>query len=64
MDREPHRHKGHHFEQTLGDKGFQVVLGVENLPVNAGDPREPQVQSLGWECPLKEGMATHCKILA
>ena len=22
------------------------------------------VQSLGWEDPLKEGMATHCNILA
>ena len=37
---------------------------VENLPLNAGDPRETQVQSLGWECSLQEEMATHCRILA
>ena len=33
---------------------------VKNVPVNAGD----LVQSLGWEDPLKEGMATHSSILA
>ena len=26
--------------------------------------RETQVSYLGWEEPLKEGMATHCSILA
>ena len=26
--------------------------------------RETQIQSLGWEDPLKEGMATHSNILA
>ena len=26
--------------------------------------RETRVQSLGWEDPLEEGMATHCRILA
>jgi len=26
--------------------------------------RETQVQSLGWEDPLKKGMATHSSILA
>ena len=39
-------------------KGFQVVL--ENfLPM-----QETQVQSLGWEDPLEEGVATHTSILA
>ena len=33
---------------------------VKNLPV----VQETQVQSLGWEDPLKEGMATHSSILA
>ena len=33
---------------------------VNNLPVNVGD----KVQSLGWEDPLEEDMATHSSILA
>ena len=33
---------------------------VKNLPAM----QETQVQSLGWEDPLKEGMATHSSILA
>ena len=37
----------------------QVVLVVKNPPANAGD-----IRSLGWEDPLKEGMATHSSILA
>ena len=41
----------------------QVALVVKNLPVNAGD-KETQVQSLGWENPLEEEMATHSSILA
>ena len=36
---------------------------VENLPVNAGDA-EIWVQSLDWEDPWEEGMATHSSILA
>ena len=48
----------------VGDRGFRVAPGVENLPVKAGDPREPQVQSPGRECPLQGEMATHSRILA
>ena len=33
---------------------------VRNLPANAEDTRE----SLGWENPLEEGVATHSSILA
>ena len=33
---------------------------VKNLP----EMQETQVQSLGWEDPLQEGMATHSNILA
>ena len=33
---------------------------VKNLPPNA----ETQVQSLCWEDPLEEGMATHSSVLA
>ena len=32
------------------------------LPVQ--ETQETQVQSLGWEDPLKEGMATHSSVLA
>ena len=35
---------------------------VKSLPANAGDV-EMQVQSLGREDPLEEGMATHSSIL-
>ena len=33
---------------------------VRNLPA----VQETQVQSLGWEDPLKKGMATHSSVLA
>ena len=36
---------------------------VKNPPANAGDTRDT-VQSLGWEDPLENGMATHSTILA
>ena len=37
-----------------------VAQIVKNLPAM----QETQVQSLGWEDPLEEGMATHSSILA
>ena len=36
---------------------------VKNLPAMQ-EPQGMQVQSLGWEDPLEEGMATHSSILA
>ena len=36
---------------------------VKNSPV-IQQTQETQVQSLGWEDPLEEGMATHSSILA
>ena len=33
-----------------------MALVVKNLPANAGDSQEAQVQSLGWEDPLQEDM--------
>ena len=39
--------------------GFPGGSVVKNLPV-----QETQVQSLGWEDPLEEEMATHLSILA
>ena len=40
--------------------GFPVVQTVKNPPAMW----ETWVQSLGWENPLEEGMATHSSILA
>ena len=40
-------------------EAFQVVLVVTCLP-----KQETQVQSLGQEDPLEEGIATHYRILA
>ena len=37
-----------------------VVQTVKNLPAT----QETWIQSLGWEDPLEEGMATHSNILA
>ena len=37
---------------------------VKNLPADAGDIKETQVRSLGWEDPLEEDMATHSSTLA
>ena len=39
---------------------FLVAQTVKNLPAM----QETWVQSLGWEDPLEEGMATHSSILA
>ena len=41
----------------------QAALVVKNLPADAADMKNA-VQSLDWEDPLEEGMATHSSILA
>ena len=41
--------------------GFPGSSEVKNSPANVG---ETQVRSPGWEDPLEEEMATHCRILA
>ena len=41
----------------------QVALVVKHLPAMQ-ETREMQFQSLSWEDPLEEGMATHSSILA
>ena len=43
--------------------GFPGASVVKNLSA-VQEPQETQVRSLGQEDPLKEGMATHCSILA
>ena len=45
------------------DGASQVALVVKNIPANAGDIRDAYF-ILGWEDPLKKGMATHSSILA
>ena len=40
----------------------QWLSGKESPAVQ--EPQETRVQSLGWEDPLEEGMATHSSILA
>ena len=40
--------------------GSLVAQTIKNLPIMW----ENQVQSLGWEDPLKKGMTTHSSILA
>ena len=44
----------------LYEMGFPSGSVVENPPAM----QETQGQSLGWEDPLEEGMATHSSILA
>ena len=44
-------------------KSFPGGSVVKNLPAMQ-EPQGMQVQSLGWEDPLEEGMATHSSILA
>ena len=41
----------------------QVALVVKNLPA-LQETQETWVESLSWEDPLEEGMATHSSVLA
>ena len=51
------------FQIFMAEYYSQVALVIKNLPGNADDVKA-QVQSLAWEDPLEEGMATHSSILA
>ena len=52
-------------ECTVLRGASQVALVVKNQPPIAGDIRhETQIQSLGREDPLEDGMATHSSIFA
>ena len=44
----------------MGEKGYPCGLAVKNPPAI----QKTQVQSLGQEDPLEEGMATHSSVLA
>ena len=44
----------------MGQGASPVAQIVKNLPAM----QEAQVQSVGWEYPWEEGMATHSSILA
>ena len=43
--------------------GFPGGTSGKDPPISTGDIRDP-VESLGWEDPLEEGMATHSSALA
>ena len=45
------------------DGASQVALVIKNLAASAGDVRDAG-SMLGWEDPLKEGMATYSSVLA
>ena len=47
----------------MGLLGFPGGTSVKNLPATE-ETYEVRVQSLGWEDPLEECMATHSSILA
>ena len=47
------------FTSQIDNKGFASGSAVKNLPTM----QEMQDQSLGWEDPLEEGMATHSSVL-
>ena len=49
-----------HSESAINDRTYLVAQMVKNLPA----VQETQVQSLGWEYPLEEGVATHSISLA
>ena len=43
---------------------FNINVKIVTVGKNLPSVQEPQVQSLGWEDPLEESMATHSSILA
>ena len=49
-----------YYHQGPFDTGFTGGSSVKNLPAM----QDTQVQSLGWEDPLEEGMATDFSTLA
>ena len=51
------------FKSYRSCRASQVALVVKNPPANVGDMKDKRVQSLGWEDPLEEGLATHSSIL-
>ena len=64
MRTQPSTPPGYRFVRPYSDTwASQVALVAKNPPVNAGDIKDVG-QSLGWEDPLKEGMATHSSVLA
>ena len=52
------------FRYTYQSIGASLVVQmVKNLPAMQ-EPWETRVQSLGWEYPLEEGIATHSSVFA
>ena len=61
MPRESHGQWSLEGYRPRGFKGFPSGLLVKNPPAMQ-EPQEMWDQSLGWEDPLEEGMATHSSI--
>ena len=51
------------FKSYRSCRASQVALVVKNPPANVGDIKDKRVQSLGWEDPLEEGLATDSSVL-
>jgi len=50
------------YSRVGGCRASRVALMVKNLSANPRDTGS-RIQSLGWEDPLEEGIATHSGIL-
>ena len=51
--------QSHHEPHPAPTRASLVAQMVKNLPAM----QQTWVQSLGWEHPLEEGLATHCSML-
>ena len=56
--------KGGRREREIRSLGLAYTLPLAHLVKNLPVIQETRVRSLGWEVPLKKGMATHSSILA
>ena len=54
----------HNIVKQLSSSWVSQVMLVVNTHLPIQEKQETQVQSLSWEDPLKEGMATHSSVLA
>ena len=53
----------HHVDTVIATR-YGLMLVVKKTCLPKQETQETGVQSLGWENPLEEGMATHSSILA
>ena len=53
-----------YFQKPIIEYGLLRWLSGKEISLPMQEPREMQVQSLGWEDPLEKELATHFNILA